>query len=365
MSQTYTFRPGAIREADRSSAAWRRAPASKVQPSRFGAILGAGRSGTTWLGAIAASHPEVAYRFEPFTRLRTHDPAIAAAKAKVEAPDFSTSDLPQVYNALLGTSPKVEKPPFFEKSYATPLPVGRGLLWPLARKSDVCARIFQTLYTPRTRPFLVFKDVDKPRMLMGLSQRTDVPIAYILRHPCAVLSSLLRGQEKNLMHNSTRRHTISSRLDSHIDPTLGERYKSQLETLTIAEIEALMWRMETETALAAIAENPNSIIINYEELTETPHAIAERLFACFGLGDTLPQQSIDFIDASIRGDNSRRTRMKYGEIGINPYFSVFRNPKVSRDAWKEKMPAEERQQVLAIVRDSKAYAFGAQSNLWE
>ena len=36
-----------------------------------------GRCGSTWLGAMVSSHPEVAYLFEPFHRLSKTQPAIA------------------------------------------------------------------------------------------------------------------------------------------------------------------------------------------------------------------------------------------------------------------------------------------------
>ncbi|MDJ0687655.1 MAG: hypothetical protein QNJ41_04015 [Xenococcaceae cyanobacterium MO_188.B32] len=43
---------------------------SEQNNCNMGALFGLGRSGTTWLGAIVASHPEILYRFEPFHRLQ-------------------------------------------------------------------------------------------------------------------------------------------------------------------------------------------------------------------------------------------------------------------------------------------------------
>lgn len=337
---------------------------TQTLPPRFGAIFGAGRSGTTWLGAIAASHPEVVYRFEPFHRARNEDPAIAAAEDRIVADDFGPADLPQIYAALLKATPDLEKPPFFSKHYATQVPIGRGFLWPLARRNAAIGRIFQGFYTPKGQPFSVFKEVGLRQHMVRLLERTEVPIVYLVRHPCAVLYSLLRGQEQGVMP-SGRRKVVSDWLDKHHDPALAREYKPRLEELTIAEIEALLWRMEVELVTRALSGCASGIVLVYEELTEAPHAVAERMFAHFGYPDRLPDQCTDFIDASIRGDNSWQVRFKYGEIGIKPYFSVFRNPNVSRDTWKEKMPAEQRQQILAIVRDSKAYALGADKNFWD
>ena len=332
------------------------------QSPRLGAIFGSGRSGTTWLGAIASSHPEVAYRFEPFHRVEEQD--FVAAEEKILSAEFGPDDLSQVSEALLKALPLIEKPPFFPRSYPILFASGRRFLWPLARTNKIAERLFKTLYTPKMGPFLVFKEVAKTRVLRQLIERTDTPIVYLMRHPCAVLHSLLRGQEKNWMAKG-RRTVLGNWLDERGEPALRDKYKPRVEELTIAQSEALLWRMEVEEALRAIEKNSGGTIVVYEELTEKPHEIAERMFDHFGYEGGLHPQCSEFIDASIKGDNSWPVRFKYGEIGIRAYFSVFRNPKKSRDAWKEKMPAEERKQVLEIVRDSKAFEIGLATGLWD
>ncbi|MGL6343136.1 MAG: hypothetical protein ACRC80_28855, partial [Waterburya sp.] len=89
-----------------------------AQPSapKLGGIFGTGRCGTTWLGAMVSSHPDVAYRFEPFHRLKKSKIAIATALEKIRAEDFSAQDLNLIYQALLPAYPEVEKPPFFAKN---------------------------------------------------------------------------------------------------------------------------------------------------------------------------------------------------------------------------------------------------------
>ena len=41
----------------------------QINSHQLGAIFGTGHSGTTCLGSIISSHPNIAYRFEPFHRL--------------------------------------------------------------------------------------------------------------------------------------------------------------------------------------------------------------------------------------------------------------------------------------------------------
>jgi len=336
---------------------------TQAQPARLGAIFGSGRSGTTWLGAIVSSHPDVAYRFEPFHRVK--EPDFASAAKSILDDEFGPDDVSRIYTMLLTALPSIEKPPFFPRSYSMPLASGRRFLWPLARKSKVVENLFKQIYTPKSQPFLVFKEVAKTRVMRRLLDYTDMPIVYLLRHPCAVLHSLMRGQEKNWM-GARRRAVFGDWLDKRAEPALRDEYRPRVDELTVAQIEALLWRMEVEEALKALDDNKSKgEFVVYEELTETPHKIAKRIFNHFGYEGELHPQCSEFIDASIRGDNSWPVRFKYGEIGIGAYFSVFRNPKKSRDSWKENLPAEERKQVLAIVRDSKAFALGAATGLWD
>ena len=83
---------------------------------KMGSIFGTGRSGTTWLGAMVSSHPEIAYRFEPFHRLGATQPAVEEALETIRSNEFSYKDLSSVYQALLPAYPQAEKPPFFPKN---------------------------------------------------------------------------------------------------------------------------------------------------------------------------------------------------------------------------------------------------------
>jgi hypothetical protein len=330
-----------------------------AQPSapKLGGIFGTGRCGTTWLGAMVSSHPDVAYRFEPFHRLKKSKIAIATALEKIRAEDFSTQDLDLIYQALLPAYPEIEKPPFFAKNYGM-FPFGRTLTWPLARKYSWAGNIFSQLYLPQGKPTLIFKEValvDVLTKLLGLNQ---VPIVYMLRHPCGVISSVLKGQQDALMP-SGRRSVLLNLLTEH-EPHLAAQYAAKLPEMDIAEQEALLWLLDVEKAIQVCQVNPHALVVVYEQLVEQPLETLEKIFTHFGL--SMDSQVEKFLEQST--EYSMASRIKRGEIGINQYFSIFRNSQSCRDRWKQELSPEDINRIMPIVQHSQGYALGTATGLW-
>ncbi|MGF1498175.1 MAG: sulfotransferase [Elainellaceae cyanobacterium] len=323
------------------------------QAQRLGAVFGSARSGSTWLGAIVSSHPEVAYRFEPFHRLKQNPQIRAAAN-----PDSTeaTADIDAIYHALLPAHPLAEKPPFFTKSYTTPMAAGRSLTWPLARKVPLGAWLFRQCYTPKSLPPVVFKEIGLVHLLTKLVPH--IPVIYLMRHPCAVVWSMLRGQEQSLMP-SDRRQYLQKILQQR-RPDLMDEFQGH-EDRSAAEQEALLWRIDTEAALDQIQSQPNGLLVLYEDLVEQPLVVAARIFRHLGL--PLSAESRMFIEEStLQASASPAQR---GEVGIDRYFTVFRDPKAACNKWKHQMPVEMRDRVMAVVGPSRSFTVGQQQGLWE
>jgi hypothetical protein len=330
-----------------------------AQPSapKLGGIFGTGRCGTTWLGAMVSSHPEVAYRFEPFHRLKNSKKAIATALEKIRAEDFSAQDLDLIYQALLPAYPEVEKPPFFAKNYGM-FPFGRTLTWPFARKTSWAGNVFSQLYLPQGKPTLIFKEValvDVLTKLLGLNQ---VPIVYMLRHPCGVISSVLKGQKDALMPTG-RRSVLLNLLTEH-EPHLAAQYAAKLSEMDIVEQEALLWLLDVEKAIQVCQANPHALIVVYEQLVEQPLETLAKIFTHFGL--SMDSQVENFLGQST--EYSMASRIKRGEIGINQYFSIFRNSQSCRDRWKQEMSPEDIKRIMSIVDQSQGCALGVATGLW-
>lgn len=333
---------------------------SKQSVCNIGAILGLGRSGTTWLGAIVASHPKILYRFEPFHRLQKTQPAIKEMYDLIMSDNISPEDVPRIYQCLLPAYPESEKPPFFTKDFSSRLSFGKSFFWPLARKNAFLSPVFRSLYTPKEKPFLIFKEVDYSDMVVTFLNKTEIPVVYIIRHPCAVTSSIVRGQKDALMPMPEDRLVVLKRVLPKHAPKLAEIYEHKLEELTTIEQEALYWVVQTGRALRACEQSPNGLVVIYEDLTERPVEIAKQVFQHFNL--TMPEEAIAFIEES--SNKSLKSAIKRGQVNMNKYFTIFRDRKVARDRWKEEMSPEDQMRVMEIVKDSPEFSFGVEKGFW-
>lgn len=323
---------------------------------RLGVILGTSRSGTTWLGAIVGSHPEVAYRFEPIRRLSQRGSPARDIVSDLHESRDPQADVDRLRRALLTADPSVDKPPFFPKSYRTRCARGKGLLWPAARASAPVARLFRWLYTPLDDPPVIYKEVNQERWLGGLLS-AGVPVVYLLRHPCGVVWSHLRGQARGQMKDA-REHLLPEILSKQ-NGALAEKYGSMVDDLTKAQRRALLWRVSVDTALAH-AEHPLLHTVVYESLCRDPEHEVRRAFEHLGL--EWSSQIEAFLAES--ASPSRRGAVRRGDLLSSRYFTVFRDPRAGAEKWRRQMPEADQQGVMKIVADSPGFALGVERGEW-
>jgi hypothetical protein len=325
-----------------------------TQP-RLSLIMGTGRSGSTWLGSIVDTHPEVAYRFEPLARLRD-DREIAALRKQLTAERVDETLLERLHQRLLRADPLTSKPPFFPKASGRTL--GRARLWPLARVFAPARGLFRAAYAALPGAALVLKEVGLNRLVLPLV-RAGVPTLHLVRHPCGFVASVLKGQAANLMPTG-RRGVIRDLLRKH-DPKLAERWDSRLDEATPARAEALLWRIEVEEAMRACEARENVRVVVYEALCRDPAAAAESAFAHFGLPRS--ERALALLE-EMSAPNAR-ARNARGERWLDDYFSVFRDSQESAHKWKRDLPASTIRDVLEAVADSDAFVRCAALGGWD
>lgn len=310
------------------------------------AIIGPGRSGTTWAGSLVDSCPEVIYRFEPFHRLSAVNPEVRQWFDKLKQQAVAEGDLARIYALFYPAHPLTNKAPFFDdKSYAL-RKRGRSQLWPLARMARPARWLYRAAYSPRPGPPLVFKEVTFIKPLRNLLERTSIPVVYLVRHPCATVLSSMTGQMRNGM--PPRVGQLREILLEHA-PAFAERFRDIVEGTDILQRTTLLWRFEVETCVTLVRQSSHGIVMTYEQLADDAYTHVKTLFRHFGL--TYGEQTQRFIDDLYQLHGGSRLAPRRTGWG-SKYFSVFRNPREQKNSWMKMMSAEDRRKVDEIVRDS-------------
>lgn len=300
-------------------------------------ILGAPRSGTTWLAKIVDSHPDVLYRHEPdevVPPLVTADPARQmAAWARARALRSSV------------------KRPMFRKSFLPPsraaMRTGVAHLLGAASRLPGVAGVAKRLPVP---DLLSRASMARLRLALKLVNWNSAPIAralpgtrhlFILRHPCGQIASIMRGLKQR------RFHDIGDGLSpSDAVRTIAHAERCGLSRRSFAALPlparlAWNWRSFNEPALESLQRQDNVRVVPYERLCAEPREVAHELFAFAGL--SWNAQTERFLT------NSTRT-------SDDAYFGVMRDSAEAASQWRRQMSPEDQRAVLDTVASSPLVA---------
>ncbi len=302
-------------------------------------VLGAPRSGTTWLAKIVDSHPGVVYRHEPDKALPPPEPLTADAVPALIA-RWAAARRPSV----------VTKRPFFAKSWQPAW--ARWVRALLAGGADLASRtplpwrvsaIPDLAAGPAGR--LLIKSIALSNAAGTLARALpDSRIVFILRHPCGQVASVMRG-------NRHRRFDLRTRgTDMPFDEAAAVSHAAvsgvpepAFQALPDAAKYAWSWRCFNETAYADLASLPNVRIVPYEALCADPVAVSGALMAFIGL-DWTPATAA-FVASSAAHQ---------GEAG---YYAVYRDAVAAAESWRRTMDPADIAAVRAVVAGSSLAHF--------
>lgn len=298
-------------------------------------LLGAQRSGTSWLGKIFDSHPDVLYRHEPDHNQAPNPDVRATVASWAKARDQRTAT----------------KRPFFRKSWqsAPAFWLRNGLTALLAAGSrlTVMGRTFARFNVPDFgRPHrLAVKSIDFCDNVGAFARELPAArIIVILRHPCGQVASVMRGNARGrfgLREPGTdmpfqEAHTLEFAAERGLDdPTF--------QALPDAAKYAWDWVRFNETALRPLHGQANARIVIYEELCANPRKVAREMLTFCGLDWN--DQSEAFIERSSNDDRA------------TGYYAVFRNSIAAADRWRTTMSADDQEAVREVVRQSPLRQF--------
>ncbi len=327
---------------------------------RLMALIGPGRSGTTWAGALLDSCPAVIYRFEPFHRMARTDVTFRDWFDRLKQGNVTESDLPRIYALLRKAHPLTNKPPYFPDKRYRQVSAFRERLWLAARGLRLAAKVYESVYTPPPGPPLVFKEVTFVKPLRTLVEKASMPIVYLVRHPCATVMSDVTGQRNGKMPQERQRRL--GELLRQDAPELADRFADVVAGTDIVQRTALLWRYEIESCVPLVQQSATGMLLTNEQLADDAYTYSKALLHHFGL--EYSDQTETFIDSlyGIQVDGSRGpARTGWGD----KYFSVFRNPREEKDSWKAKISAEDSGKIEAIVADSTAVQVCARLGSWQ
>jgi hypothetical protein len=243
-------------------------------------IHGVPRSGTSWLGQIFASHPDVAYRYQPLFAYRFKD------RLNLQS---TSQDIDRFLNELYN----VEDDEFIlDVERRKPI----SDYWQKAIKSE----------QPK---YLVMKMVRYHHLLrLFLENIEGIKIVGIVRHPCAVINSWLQAPKE---------------FRCGWDPNKEWRYAPKKNAERPEEFNGFeKWKEVALMFLKYQQKFPeNFYLLRYETLANNTESEVKRLFSFSGL--EMEQQTLDFVNIS------------HSKHDPDPYSVIRKN--VSNQKWKHEL----------------------------
>lgn len=313
-----------------------------VRGRRLIAIFGTARSGTTWLASILNSYPRVVYSHEPFSRL--HGPFVESALERIKTTG-SISDAERV--TLMETWTRAyhdcHRPPFFAKDFnQTPGPVV-WLAWLAVRSTGHGSELFRRLFSPRDDDSfdLLIKQGSFGIHARAFVQALNPTLLVIIRHPCAVVASRLRGHRSGLMPIQEMREWLE--FHGRQAEQLGFDRQSVLG-MDLVEFLALEWLVENAEYERTVEAHSDSMIVVYEELCRRSVDVTANVFEL--LGWELTDQTLKFIESSTGTHRWFRPFLQSADA----YFSVYQDSTKTRESWKSQLSSEQSNRILSLTQ---------------
>lgn len=309
-------------------------------------VFGLPRSGTTWIGKLFDSHPDTLYRHEPDSVQRLSMPLFPE---KQDAPRHR-EELEQFVATLprMRLPEVVGKQPLFPKSYqsAAGLAAYRASVV-VAKAASRVHRHFPCAYRPTgeggRNARVVWKSIESSgRLGACIEALPEVCAIHLMRHPCGVVASRLRGSVAHGFGQPAADLWVLKLLLATASGQAHEMDMEAIQRLTPEEQVTWSWLLTQEKILADVADSERVLTVRYEDVCAQPIELTRRMFEFAGL-DWQPQTE-KFVLAST-------------QTGDADYYSVFKNPQASVERWRSELSSDVIERVQRILRGSPLHRF--------
>lgn len=320
---------------------------------KFLLVFGSARSGTSWIGKVFDSHPFTLYKHEPDRFFRDLPMAPRPSDAQKFAPAIRRffSELPQFTQTHVAGSL-----PIFPKRYRSWLgmQVHRStVLCAVAADSSRYIKfpIFRCARENDPEIRVVWKSIDSLGRL-GLILRVveDCRAIFITRHPCACISSTLRGEAQKNFSSPVAASEDYGIMKMFLETATNNRgiTLDHLRAAHPVERMAWIWVLTNEKASQETAKSDRCMQMRYEDVCTDPVGKSQEMFSFSGLPWT--KETSAFIEAStLRVPPTRLDRLTQGS---GRFYGIFRDPIGAANKWKSEMKSEDIERVYRILRQS-------------
>src|SRR5207302_3542539 len=162
-----------------------------------------------------------------------------------------------------------------------------------------------------------------------LVQALDPKLLIIIRHPCGMAASLLRGQRLGLMP----KHDLTTWFDDHQEACLEVGFSADdIRGMEPCEFLGLQWLVHNLLYQQAMQSHPDSHLVVYEELCRDPVRVTNAAFAY--LGWQVGPQTLRFIERSSKEKNIWLLDWLQAK---HPYFGVRKDSIQSAESWRSEL----------------------------
>jgi hypothetical protein len=316
---------------------------------RLNFILGAPRSGTTWLAKIFDSHPDVLYRHEP--DLAVSDlgvpsicrmPEVGSHLARMRQFVAQQVDIATLTTA--GSLPVFRKRHEWRAIHLARSALVQGLRVALRvaapaqrRRFPVPSAVDWDRHPPAA---VVMKSVSSLGRAGLLAEAVpEARIILMLRHPFGQIASRAYG----VSHGKFRDHRPLKELCDTDEARSFGLTEAHLASLSPIEQWAWEWVILNEKAHGELADRPNVTVLRYMDLVSAPVERSRELFGFVGL-DWDPA-----VDRFIEASTSFR--------GPDLYYHVHRSGDAPMHKWRDVLQPADQERIGAIVARSSILRF--------
>lgn len=303
-------------------------------PPKTVLVAGVGRSGTSWLGKILDSSPQVFYKPQPddVNRYPWFRDIPSRLDPTPELDRFREPFARALHQTFWSHSAYLQARPDFHKEFLhiaawRSLNFGLRAWRKLGRGRAPIVRIPRWMFRgdPDNVTFVMKSVVSNMRLAWIHRHFPQIKIILIIRHPGGYLNSVFRGARDHGLRNIGTRN----RLEGVVLPFRHrehQKYADVVKNGSESERELIYWIVANEVPILELADLPVLKLVVYEDLCARPIEVAREV--------------LDFAGIPF-GDGTARFLRDSTERDDSGYYAVYKDPARAAVKWRDELSENE------------------------